>query len=92
MRLGAGADAGLQGGASSVVRSCSAVLGPRLRLRPQIPLRPFVGFGGLGLMLRFRDSRFLGSRAALVRFSGHVGNGTVEVRGCARYGADDFVD
>ena len=59
---------------------------------PQAPRRPFVGSGGLGLMLRFRDSRFLRYGAALGGFSDHLRNGTVDVRGRAPHSAGDFVD
>ena len=59
---------------------------------PQPPRCPFVASGGLVLMLRFRDSRFLRYGAALGGLSDHLRNGTVEVRGCAPHSAGDFVD
>jgi hypothetical protein len=81
---GAPADAGLQGGVSSVLGLLASA--------PQAPRRPFVGSGGLGLMLRFRDSRFLRYGATLGGFSDHFRNGAIQVDRCAPDSAGDFVD
>jgi hypothetical protein len=59
---------------------------------PHAPRCPFVGSGNLGLLLRFRDSRLLRDGAALVGFSDHLPNRTVDVRDCAPHSAGDFGD